>query len=43
VPDHVHVLAKGRIQTSGDRSLALELEEKGYGGVLGAEFAEVAA
>jgi Fe-S cluster assembly ATP-binding protein len=43
VPDHVHVLARGRIQTSGDRSLALDLEEKGYGGVLGAEFAEVAA
>ncbi len=43
VPDQVHVLAKGRIQTSGDRSLALELEEKGYGGVLGAEFAEAAA
>ncbi|HWL69268.1 MAG TPA: Fe-S cluster assembly ATPase SufC [Geminicoccus sp.] len=43
VPDHVHVLAKGRIQTSGDRSLALTLEEKGYGGVLGAEFAEAAA
>ncbi|HEX2525362.1 MAG TPA: Fe-S cluster assembly ATPase SufC [Geminicoccus sp.] len=43
VPDHVHVLAKGRIQTSGDRSLALELEKNGYGGVLGAEFAEAAA
>jgi Fe-S cluster assembly ATP-binding protein len=43
VPDHVHVLARGRIQTSGDRSLALELEKNGYGGVLGAEFAEAAA
>jgi Fe-S cluster assembly ATP-binding protein len=31
VPDHVHVLAEGRIVRSGDRSLALELEEKGYG------------
>ena len=43
VPDHVHVLARGKIQTSGDRSLALSLEEKGYAGVLGAEFAEAAA
>jgi Fe-S cluster assembly ATP-binding protein len=30
-PDYVHVLAGGRIVRSGDRSLALELEEKGYG------------
>ena len=30
VPDYVHVLADGRIVQSGDRSLALELEEKGY-------------
>lgn len=30
-PDHVHVLAYGRIVKSGDRSLALELEQKGYG------------
>ncbi len=30
VPDFVHVLAKGRIAASGDRKLALELEEKGY-------------
>jgi Fe-S cluster assembly ATP-binding protein len=30
VPDYVHVLADGRIVTSGDKSLALELEEKGY-------------
>ena len=30
VPDHVHVLAGGRIVRSGDKSLALELEEKGY-------------
>ncbi len=29
-PDHVHVLAGGRIVRSGDKSLALELEEKGY-------------
>jgi Fe-S cluster assembly ATP-binding protein len=31
VPDFVHVLANGRIARSGDRSLALELESKGYG------------
>jgi Fe-S cluster assembly ATP-binding protein len=31
VPDTVHVLADGRIAKSGDRRLALELEEKGYG------------
>lgn len=30
VPDRVHVLAAGRILRSGDRTLALELEEKGY-------------
>ena len=30
-PDYVHVLAYGRIVKSGDRSLALELEQKGYG------------
>ncbi len=29
-PDYVHVLADGRIVQSGDKSLALELEEKGY-------------
>ncbi len=31
VPDFVHVLHGGRIIRSGDKSLALELEEKGYG------------
>ena len=31
VPDYVHVLSAGRIALSGDRELALELEEKGYG------------
>ncbi|HEY3655506.1 MAG TPA: Fe-S cluster assembly ATPase SufC [Steroidobacteraceae bacterium] len=30
VPDHVHVLSGGRILMSGDRSLALELERRGY-------------
>jgi Fe-S cluster assembly ATP-binding protein len=29
-PDFVHVLSQGRIVRSGDKSLALELEEKGY-------------
>jgi Fe-S cluster assembly ATP-binding protein len=31
VPDVVHVLSGGRIVKSGDKSLALELEKKGYG------------
>jgi Fe-S cluster assembly ATP-binding protein len=30
VPDHVHVLVGGRIARSGDKSLALELERRGY-------------
>lgn len=30
VPDHVHVLAEGRIIKSGGKELALQLEEKGY-------------
>ena len=30
VPDHVHVLAGGRIQRSGGKELAQELEQKGY-------------
>ncbi len=30
-PDYVHVLSGGRIVRSGDKSLALELEDKGYG------------
>ena len=30
VPDRVHVLSEGRILKSGDRSLALELERRGY-------------
>ena len=29
-PDYIHVLANGRIIKSGDKSLALELEKKGY-------------
>ncbi len=38
VPDTVHVLAHGKIQRSGGKELAQELEEKGY-----AEFGEAAA
>ncbi|BAH40070.1 MAG TPA: Fe-S cluster assembly ATPase SufC [Gemmatimonas aurantiaca] len=34
VPDFVHVLAGGRIIKSGDKSLALELESRGYDWVL---------
>ena len=30
VPDVVHVLYKGRIIHSGDKSLALKLEKEGY-------------
>ncbi|MEP0844121.1 MAG: Fe-S cluster assembly ATPase SufC [Phycisphaerae bacterium] len=33
VPDHVHVLVRGRIVKSGGKELALELEEKGYGAI----------
>ena len=29
-PDRVHVLSEGRIVRSGDKSLALKLEDKGY-------------
>jgi Fe-S cluster assembly ATP-binding protein len=35
-PDHVHVLAAGKMIRSGDKRLALELEEKGYGWLTGA-------
>ena len=30
IPDFVHVLYQGRIVKSGDKTLAYELEEKGY-------------
>ena len=36
IPDSVHVLSKGRIIKSGDKSLALELEEKGYADIIDA-------
>jgi Fe-S cluster assembly ATP-binding protein len=35
VPDRVHVLVRGRIVRSGDKSLALELERRGYDWVSG--------
>jgi Fe-S cluster assembly ATP-binding protein len=34
VPDHVHILHQGAIVRSGDASLASQLEEKGYEGLL---------
>lgn len=34
VPDHVHVLSAGKIVKSGDKSLALELEAKGYADII---------
>ena len=35
-PDTIHILADGKIIKTGDKSLALVLEEKGYQGVVGA-------
>lgn len=35
VPDTVHVLYKGQVVKSGDKSLALVLEQSGYAGVIG--------
>ncbi|WP_105425899.1 Fe-S cluster assembly ATPase SufC [Neorhizobium tomejilense] len=35
VPDTVHVLYKGQIIRSGDKALALELEENGYADIIG--------
>jgi Fe-S cluster assembly ATP-binding protein len=35
-PDFVHVLARGRIVRTGDKSLATDLEERGYDELLGA-------
>ena len=34
VPDFVHVLVDGKIINSGDKNLALELEEKGYDNII---------
>lgn len=36
VPDFVHVLSKGKIVKTGDKSLALELEANGYADITGA-------
>ena len=36
VPDFVHILAGGRIIKSGDKSLALEVENNGYAGIIDA-------
>ena len=36
VPDHVHILAGGKILKSGDKSLALEVEKTGYSGFIDA-------
>jgi Fe-S cluster assembly ATP-binding protein len=33
IPDFVHVLYNGRIAKTGDKKLALELEENGYDGI----------
>ncbi|EHI49740.1 FeS assembly ATPase SufC [SAR116 cluster alpha proteobacterium HIMB100] len=33
VPDYVHILAGGRIVKSGDKSLALDVEQNGYAGL----------
>lgn len=37
VPDKVHVLSDGRIVRTGDKGLALELEQHGYGDFINAE------
>ena len=34
VPDKVHILLKGKIIKSGDKNLAIELEKKGYEGLI---------
>jgi len=41
VPDYIHVLYNGRIIKSGDKDLALELEEKGYDWIKEGEFDSV--
>lgn len=40
VPDYVHILSGGKIIKSGDKSLALEVEEKGYDWLLSAAGSE---
>ena len=36
VPDTVHVLYKGQVIKTGDKSLALDLEANGYADIIGA-------
>ncbi|TVQ15007.1 MAG: ABC transporter ATP-binding protein, partial [Leptolyngbya sp. DLM2.Bin27] len=43
VPDYVHVMADGRIITTGGKDLAKQLEAQGYEGVMAEHRAEVAA
>jgi Fe-S cluster assembly ATP-binding protein len=43
VPDKVHVMAQGRIERSGGKELAQELERTGYGGAAGVQAAAVPA
>lgn len=43
VPDFVHVIHNGRIVKSGDKTLALELEEKGYADLVPAAVGEGAS
>jgi Fe-S cluster assembly ATP-binding protein len=33
VPDYVHILVGGKIRRSGEKELALEVEESGYAGI----------
>ena len=37
MPDVIHIFADGKIIKTGDKSLALELEEKGYASFLNEE------
>jgi Fe-S cluster assembly ATP-binding protein len=43
VPDFVHIMYEGRIIRSGDKDLALELEEKGYDWIRDGSFAAAGA
>ncbi|PZV21608.1 MAG: Fe-S cluster assembly ATPase SufC [Leptolyngbya sp.] len=43
IPDYVHVMADGRIITTGDKTLAKELEARGYEWVMAEHRAEVTA
>jgi Fe-S cluster assembly ATP-binding protein len=43
VPDYVHVMAEGRIITTGGKELALELESRGYEWILAEHRAEAVA